>query len=50
MQYGTLIKFSFLLYTHKFRMTRMCVERELISMHGNKKLIKNLILDDLFPP
>jgi hypothetical protein len=30
-------KICFLLYVHKFRMTRMCVKRKWIGMHGNKK-------------
>jgi hypothetical protein len=31
------IKICFLLYAHKFRVTRMCVERKWIDMHANKK-------------
>jgi hypothetical protein len=27
----------FLLHAHKFRMTRMCVERKWIDMHGKTK-------------
>jgi hypothetical protein len=30
------IKISFMLHVHKFRMTRMCVKRKWIDMHGNK--------------
>jgi hypothetical protein len=37
------IKISFLLHVHKFRMTRMCVERKLIHMHVNKKSYLNAL-------
>jgi hypothetical protein len=37
------IKISFLLHVHKFRMTRMSVERKWIDMHGNKKSDLNVL-------
>jgi archaellum biogenesis ATPase FlaH len=32
------IKICFMLHAHKFRVTRMCIERKWIDMHGNKKI------------
>jgi hypothetical protein len=33
----TVLKISFLLHAHKFKIARMCVERKWIGMLGNKK-------------
>jgi hypothetical protein len=38
------VKHSFLLYVHKFRMTRMWVERKWIVVHGKKSAL------NVFPP
>jgi hypothetical protein len=46
MQYDMFVKIGFLMYAHKFRMTKMCVERNRFPCMETK----NLILNVLFPP